>query len=344
MSSTETGILYDKIFLEHDQVGHPESRKRLESTLAELNSSGLFENNELLKIRSATVEELNVCHSEEYIDYVRNFCARDGGSLDADTYANRFSFEAATTAAGSLIDSVHDVINGELRNVFALLRPPGHHALSNKSMGFCIFGNVAIAAKAAMRNSQISRVAIVDIDVHHGNGTQALVGDDPDILYVSTHQYPFYPGTGSMKEIGKGKSEGSLLNIPLPASVNDDGFKDIYNEIIIPKIEQYKPELLIISAGYDAHWDDPLANMGLSLSGYSWISQQLNELAVKLCNSKIIFVLEGGYNLKALSIGVANSVRVLLGSEDFDDPLGKSPFSQPYIAGLIKELKAIHQL
>ena len=344
MKSLKTGILYDKIFLKHDQAGHPESRKRLESILAELNSSGLLEKTELLKPRSATLEELKLCHPEEYINNVWSFCTKGGGSLDADTYTNQSSYDASVAAVGSLIDGVNDVINNRVKNVFALLRPPGHHALSNKSMGFCIFGNVAIAAKAALRNSQISRVAIVDIDVHHGNGTQALVGDEPDILYVSTHQFPFYPGTGSMKEIGTGNSEGSLLNVPLPASVNDDGFKEVYNEIIIPKIERYKPELLIISAGYDAHWDDPLANMGLSLSGYSWISQQLYELAVKHCNSKIIFVLEGGYNLGALSIGVANSVRVLLGSKDFDDPLGKSPFTQPDISVLTKELKAIHQL
>jgi acetoin utilization deacetylase AcuC-like enzyme len=344
MDSIKTGIIFDKIFLEHDLAGHPENRKRLEAIIAELNSSGLLEKTELLETRSATVEELKSCHLEEYIDYVRDFCAKDGGSLDADTYANRFSFEAAVTAAGGLIDSVHDVVDGEFRNVFALLRPPGHHALSNRSMGFCIFGNVAIAAKTALQNPKISKVAIVDIDVHHGNGTQALVENDPNILYVSTHQFPFYPGTGSIKEIGKGGSEGTLLNVPLPALVGNDGYNKVYNEIIIPKLEGYKPELLIISAGYDAHWDDPLANMGLSLTGYSWISSKLIETAEKVCESRIVFALEGGYNLEALSCGVADSVRALLGLKDFTDSLASSPYPEPEISSLIQELKSIHQI
>jgi len=344
MKNVKTGLIYDKIFLAHDLPGHPENSKRLRAVVSELKESGLWELTTQSESRNASDSELRLCHSEEYVNYVKKFCEDGGGYLDADTYTNKYSYEAALIAVGSLIDLVRQVVDGKLKNGFALLRPPGHHALSVRSMGFCLFGNIAIAAKAALQHSNINRVTIVDIDVHHGNGTQALVGDDPDILYVSTHQYPFYPGTGNMKEIGKGKSEGSLLNVPLPASVNDDGFKDLYSEIIIPKIERFNPDLLLISAGYDAHWDDPLANMGLSLSGYFWISQQLNELAVRLCNSKIIFALEGGYNLEALSTGVANSVRVLLGSEDFNDPIGKSPYTQPDISGLIKELKAIHQL
>jgi acetoin utilization deacetylase AcuC-like enzyme len=340
----KTGIVYDKIFLAHDLPGHPENSKRLQAVVSKLKESGLWELTTKLITRNATIDELRLCHSEEYVNYVKKFCEDGGGYMDADTYTNKYSYEAALIAVGSLIDLVRQVVDGNLNNGFALLRPPGHHALSDRSMGFCLFGNVAIAAKAALKYSDISRVTIVDIDVHHGNGTQALVKDDPDILYVSTHQYPFYPGTGNIIEIGKGKSEGSLLNVPLPASVNDDGFKDVYNKIIIPKIERFKPDLLLISAGYDAHWDDPLANMGLSLSGYFWISQQLNELAVRLCNSKIVFALEGGYNLEVLSNGVMNSVCVLLSSEDFNDPLGKSPFTGPDISSLIKELKSIHQL
>jgi acetoin utilization deacetylase AcuC-like enzyme len=344
MNDLKTGIVYDDIFLEHNQIGHPENRKRLEAILAELNSSGLMEKIKHLNTRSASVEELKMCHSEEYINYVQNDCLKGGGNLDADTYANQFSFKSAAVAVGSLIDAVNDVINDNLMNAFALLRPPGHHALSNSSMGFCIFGNVAIAAKVALQNSKINRVAIIDIDVHHGNGTQALVEDDPKILYVSTHQSPFYPGTGSIKEIGLGDSEGMLLNIPLPPLVSDDGFKEIYTQVVLPKIERFKPDLLIVSAGYDAHWDDPLANMGLSLYGYFWISQQLNEIASKLCNSKIVFVLEGGYNLKVISAGVANSIRVLLGLKVSDDSLGKSPYTAPDISNIIKKLVTTHQL
>jgi acetoin utilization deacetylase AcuC-like enzyme len=339
-----TGLVYDQIFLAHDQPGHPEGSKRLEAIVTELKSSGLWEKATHLKNRFALVEEINYCHSKEYINYIKTFCEEGGGNLDADTYANKYSYKAAITAAGSLIDLVDTVLTGKLDNGFALLRPPGHHALSNRSMGFCVFGNVAIAAKAALKNSKIKKVAIVDIDVHHGNGTQALVENDSNILYVSTHQYPFYPGTGSITEIGKGDSEGKLLNVPLPPSVGNNGFTRIYNEIIVPKIEKFHPDLLLISAGYDAHWDDPLAEMGLSLSGYTWISKKLIETAKKVCDSKIIFALEGGYNLKVLSMGVANSLRALLGLEDFVDQLGKSSVQEPDISGLINELKKTHQL
>jgi len=344
MKNLKTGIVYDKIFLAHDLPGHPENSKRLQAIITELNESGLWDLTTKLITRSATTDELRLCHSEEYINHVKNFCENGGGYLDADTYTNEYSYNAALIAVGGLVDLVEQVVDGKLKNGFALLRPPGHHALVNRSMGFCIFGNVAIAAKAALLSSKINKVAIVDIDVHHGNGTQALVENDLNILYASTHQFPFYPGTGSIKEVGKGGSKGTLLNVPLPALVSDDGFKEVYKEIILPKIENFKPDILLISAGYDAHWDDPLANMGLSLSGYFWISQQLKEIAEKLCSSRIVFVLEGGYNLKVLSAGVVNSIRVLSGIEDFNDPLGKSPYSEPNVSNLIKELRTIHKL
>ena len=344
MKNGKTGLVYDKIFLAHDLPGHPENSKRLQAIITELNESGLWDLTTKIITRSAVFDELRLCHSEEYINQVKNFCEAGGGYLDADTYTNEYSYKAALLAVGGLVDLVEHVIDGKLNNGFALLRPPGHHALSDRSMGFCIFGNVAIAAKAALQNSKINKVAIVDIDVHHGNGTQALVENDPNILYVSTHQFPFYPGTGNIREVGRGNLKGTLINVPLPVSVSDDGYKEVYREIILPKLENFRPDILLISAGYDAHWDDPLANMGLSLSGYFWISQQLNDIAVNLCSSRIVFVLEGGYNLNVLSTGVANSIRVLSGIKDFDDPLGKSPFTEPVISNLIKDLKIIHLL
>lgn len=340
----KTGIVYNKIFLEHDQAGHPENSKRLEAIVKELQSSGLWAMTEHLNSSAASIEELKLCHSEEYIKYVERYCMQGGGYLDPDTYANEFSFEATVSAVGSLNNLVEEVIDGKLKNGFALLRPPGHHALSNRSMGFCLFGNVAIAAKWALQKKEINKVAIVDIDVHHGNGTQALTEDDPNILYISTHQYPFYPGTGGLKEIGKGDSEGTILNIPFPPQVSDDGFKRIYDEIVLAKLKKFHPDLLLVSAGYDAHWDDPLANMGLSLAGYSWISNRLIDVAEEFCDSRIIFALEGGYNLKVLSVGVANTIRALLGLKNFEDPLGKSPDNEPDITSLMKELKQIHQL
>jgi len=341
---SNTAIVYDPIFLKHDQHGHPESAKRLEAIMNKISDSGLLKKITQLKSRRATIEEVKLCHSEDYFERVRYVCNSGGGYLDPDTYTNKYSFDAAMIAVGSLVELTNSVINGQIKNGFALLRPPGHHALKDHAMGFCIFGNVAIAAKAALQNEEIKKVAIVDIDVHHGNGTQALIEDNNDILYISTHQFPFYPGTGALNETGKGNVETTLMNIPLPPYVGDNGFEKIYNEVIIPKIEKFQPDILFVSAGYDAHWDDPLANMGLSLSGYSWISEELVKISTNLCNSKIVFSLEGGYNLESLSFGVVNSIRALLEINDFVDPIGNSTHDEPDITTLIKELKKIHQL
>lgn len=344
MNELKTGVALDPVLLKHNQPGHPENAKRLESILTGLKDSGLLRKLEQIKSRQAEISEMNYCHNEEYIEYVKEFCEKGGGYLDPDTYANKYSFDAASIAVGSSIDLTKAVINGDLKNGFALLRPPGHHALANKSMGFCLFGNISIAAKAALQHPKIGNVAIVDFDVHHGNGTQALIGDDPNILFISTHQYPFYPGTGSIREIGSGQAEGTVINIPLEAGVGDYGFKIFYEEIILPALRRFNPDLILVSAGYDAHWSDPLANLNLSLTGYNWISRTLIKLADEICSGKIVFFLEGGYNLDVLSGGVINTIKGLIGIETFDDSLGKSHQTEPDIKNLIKELHRIHNL
>ena len=339
-----TGIVYDQIFLKHDLPGHPENAKRLEAALAGLKENNLIEKLNQVKSRKADMEEIIFCHTKEYVEHIKKFCERGGGYLDPDTYTNEHSFNAAAVAVGSSIDLTKAVIKGELKNGFALLRPPGHHALNNRSMGFCLFGNISIAAKAALNQQGIERVAIVDFDVHHGNGTQALIGDDPNIFFISTHQYPFYPGTGSLREIGMGEAEGTVMNIPLAAGVGDNGLKEIYKEVVIPALKRFKPDLILVSAGYDAHWDDPLANLILSLTGYNWISRELIKCANEICSGKIIFFLEGGYNLDVLRYGVTNTIRNLMRIEMFDDPLGPSKTTEPDINKLIKELHQIHKL
>jgi len=215
MSSAKTGIVYDPLFLKHTQPGHPENADRLNAILNNLESNNLLHLLEEVPSRYATIEELCYCHSENYIGQVKEVCLKGGGYLDPDTYTTEFSFDAATTAAGSLIDLTNKVCSGSLKNGFALVRPPGHHALAGGGMGFCIFGNAAIAAEAALRNFKVKNVAIVDFDVHHGNGTEAMVKNDPKILYISTHQSPFYPGTGSKTKMGGGITAGTVLNIPL---------------------------------------------------------------------------------------------------------------------------------
>jgi acetoin utilization deacetylase AcuC-like enzyme len=344
MNTSTTGIAFDPIFLKHDQPGHPENAKRLESIISGLKEKELFEKVKLIDSRAAEIDEIAIYHTKEYAEYVKEICEKGGGYLDPDTYTNKNSFTAASTAVGSSIDLTKAIIKGELKNGFALLRPPGHHALANRSMGFCLFGNIAIAAKVALTQPGISKVAIVDFDVHHGNGTQAIVGDDPNILFISSHQYPFYPGTGSIREIGQGEAEGTIVNIPLQAGVGDSGFKMVYEKVVIPSLEQFKPDIILVAAGYDAHWDDPLANLNLSLTGYNWISRELIKSAEKICNGKVVFFLEGGYNLQVLSDGVANTIRGLLGIESFEDPLGTTDDKEPDIEKVINELIKIHSL
>ncbi|NNG27774.1 MAG: histone deacetylase, partial [Ignavibacteriaceae bacterium] len=279
MSASKTGIVYDPIFLKHTQPGHPENANRLNAIINNLESNNLLPLLEKVPSRIATIEELCYCHSENYIKRVKEVCLEGGGYLDADTYVTEFSFDAATTAVGSLIDLTNKVCSGSSNNGYALVRPPGHHALTGSGMGFCIFGNAAIAVKAALKNFNVENVAIVDIDVHHGNGTEAMVKDDPNILYISTHQFPYYPGTGGKTKVGSDVAAGTVLNIPLEPGIGDEGFQRIYNELIIPKLEEFNPNIIIVSAGYDAHWNDPLANLNLSLTGYSWISKVLVDLS-----------------------------------------------------------------
>ena len=344
MTEYSTRIVYDQIFLQHDKPGHPENANRLRSIISELIEKKVFEQVELVKSRAANVEEITICHKKEYVEYVKEFSEKGGGYFDPDTYSNKYSFESAAIAVGSSIDLTKSVISGKIKNGFALVRPPGHHALTNRSMGFCLFGTVAIAAKFALTQPGINKVSIVDFDVHHGNGTEALVGDDPNILFISSHQYPFYPGSGSITEIGTGDAEGTIVNIPLQAGVGDEGFRMIYEKIVIPSLERFNPDLILVSAGYDAHWDDPLANITLSLTGFDWISNKLIDVANKICDGKIVFFLEGGYNLDVLKYGVANSLHALLGIEGFEDPIGKAKISEEDVKKTIRELIKIHNL
>jgi acetoin utilization deacetylase AcuC-like enzyme len=190
----------------------------------------------------------------------------------------------------------------------------------------------------------LERVAIVDFDVHHGNGTQDILYENPDILFVSSHQYPYYPGTGAINEIGAGPAKGTTVNLPLSVMTGDEGFKRLYREVVFPVIRRFKPELILVSAGFDAHWDDPLASLGLSLEGYAWLSQSLIDLAADLCQGRIVFTLEGGYNLNVLAPGVGNTFRALLGDSHIDDPVGPAPRQEPDVSSLLAELKQVHQL
>jgi acetoin utilization deacetylase AcuC-like enzyme len=339
-----TGYVFDDIFTQHNFPGHPENANRLVATMEYLSGSRLLPRLSAVPGRPATVEELARCHHIRYIQLVEETCRNGGGMLDPDTYTNEYSYEAAVRAAGGLVDLTAAVVEGRLDNGFALVRPPGHHATPTRAMGFCLFGTVAVAARAARFDLGLERVAIIDFDVHHGNGTQDILYEDPTVLFVSSHQYPYYPGTGGLNEIGRGQARGATVNIPLSPGTGDDSFKRLYGEVVFPIVRRFQPELILVSAGFDAHWDDPLANIGLSLTGYGWLCQSLVDLAAELCRGRIVFSLEGGYNLSVLAPGVGNVFRVLLADAGVDDPIGASPWPEPDVTGLLAELKRVHQL
>jgi acetoin utilization deacetylase AcuC-like enzyme len=339
-----TGYVFEDIYTRHNLPAHPENAKRLTAIMAYLAEQEILPQLTAIPARPATRAELLRGHHPRHLDLVQETSENGGGMLDADTYTNQYSYEAALKAAGGAIELTAAVLTGKVDNGFALVRPPGHHAVSTRAMGFCLLGNVALAARAALLDHGLRRVAIVDFDVHHGNGTQAILDEDPAVLFVSSHQYPFYPGSGAATEIGRDEACGTKINLPLSPFIGDEGFKQLYGQVVFPAIRRFAPELILVSAGFDAHWDDPLANMALTLTGYHWLSQNLINLADEICGGQIVFVLEGGYNFKVLAPGVGNVFRALLGTNEVDDPLGPSPWSEPDVSGLLAELKEIHQL
>ncbi|MGB9594556.1 MAG: histone deacetylase, partial [Anaerolineae bacterium] len=317
-----TGYVYDPIFLEHDLRGHPESRDRLWRVIQFLRDQRITE--QMIPIPAAPIlrRYLELNHSGAYIDLVAEVAASGGGYLDPDTYVVPRSYEAALFAAGGVHAAAVAVLRGDVNNAVCLVRPPGHHALRNRGMGFCIFNNIAVAAHAVRADGLASRILIVDFDVHHGNGTQEIFYRDPRVLYFSTHQYPHYPGTGHWREIGEGPGQGYTVNVPLEAGVGDEGYAAIFDELLYPLAERYRPGLLLVSAGYDAHWSDPLAGMLLTVSGYARLARTLVGMARDLCGGRIAFVLEGGYNLQVLREAVLNTCLALLGRDEVVDSLG----------------------
>ncbi|MGH2522035.1 MAG: histone deacetylase family protein, partial [Anaerolineales bacterium] len=299
-------------YLKHDFPDHPENAQRLRAIEAALDRSGLCERWVALSPQPAAREQVSAAHLRDYVETLEQVMGQAPGYVDmAPTYVVPESFEVALLAAGGAIRAVDAVLDGEANSAFALVRPPGHHATPDAAMGFCLFNNVAIAARHAQQRGK-GRVMIVDFDVHHGNGTQDIFYTDPSVLFLSTHQYGLnpltgtmmYPGTGAAEEIGEDAGAGANLNVPLPAGAGDAAFERIAAEIIRPAAERFRPDLLLVSAGFDAHWADPLANLQLSHTGYGQIMQALVAIANAHCNGKVVLTLEGGYHPDALSDGV----------------------------------------
>lgn len=339
-----TSYVYDPLYLEHNRPGHVERRERLEKTVHVLQERGLLDR--LVKVGATPVamDCLLEVHLQQYVEQAKQVSEGGGGNLDPDTYVNKRTYEVALLAAGGLLNLLEAILEGQAENGFALVRPPGHHALPGRGMGFCIFNNIAVAAKYALKKKGLSRILIVDFDLHHGNSTNDIFYDSDNVLYFSTHQYPFYPGTGHWDNIGTGVGEGFTVNVPLPAGVGDDGYARIFDELLYPIAERYCPELILVSAGYDAHWADPLGMMQLSATGYSYLARTLRQMAEELCRGRLAFTLEGGYDLGALAYSIAATLQSLLGDEEIADPLGPSPRPSAQVDDIILHLKGIHRL
>lgn len=298
-------IAHDDCYDHVTPPGHPEQVARLDAVL------GALKDMDLVRVAAPMAAEADLLrvHPQEHVDAVRAAAPSEGWrSLDADTHMSVGSLAAAYRAAGANVRAVDMVLGGEVQNAFAAVRPPGHHAERTTPMGFCLFGSVSIAAKHALDHHGLKRVAIVDFDVHHGNGTQDLCEDDARILFCSTHQMPLYPGTGHAHEDG---AYGNVLNVPLPDGAGSKAFRDAMERLVLPAVDAFKPELLLISAGFDAHADDPLAGMRLVEDDFAWVTEQLCDLADRHCQGRVVSTLEGGYDLEALAASTAAHVQVL---------------------------------
>lgn len=309
-----TGIVQDNRYMDHVANSyHPESQERLQVVYKMMQEPDLQGKLVEIQPRMATDEELELIHVRRYIQLVASTAGRDFTMLDPDTYACSQSYVTAKLAAGGTLVAAEKVIKGELDNAFALIRPPGHHAESNRAMGFCLFNNVAIAAGYAIKTHNIKRALIIDWDLHHGNGTQHSFYERADVLYFSSHQFPYYPGTGYINEMGSGAGKGFTVNVPLQAGPGDAEYMKVFEEILEPIALEYKPEIVFVSAGFDIYYQDPLGGMQVTPAGFANLAKIVLEFARKTCNGKVVFVLEGGYHLNGLRDSIKEVLKTMQG-------------------------------
>lgn len=312
----KTVIQYDPIFEKHMAgYDHPETPERLPVTMYALKEAGLLEKAEVVTPRDATIKEIELVHPLEYIEKVRVISDNGGGHLDADTGLSQASYAAAVRAAGALTGSVDGCLDGSFDCSYCLVRPPGHHALPSRGMGFCLFNNIAIGARYAIEMKGLGRVMIVDWDAHHGNGTQEIFYGDSSVLYVSLHQYPHYPGTGDSDETGSGAGTGYTINFPFPPGTGEDFYLKAFEEVILPAGRNFKPDLVMISAGYDSHANDLLCSMRLNDLSYRKMTDYLMDLAADCCGGRLILTIEGGYNLQAMADSAVQTIASMTGTD-----------------------------
>jgi acetoin utilization deacetylase AcuC-like enzyme len=335
-------IVFHERYLDHRQGGfmHPESPERLEATISRLKKEGFWK--DVLTPGPAKMEDLLLVHTEEYLDMLKNF---GEGPLDPDTYMRPDTWDIALLSAGGGI-LAGDTAYEKEKPVMALLRPPGHHATPYRAMGFCYLNNIAISA-AKIAKEHKGRVAIIDIDLHHGNGTMEMFEDREDVLYISTHQFPHYPGTGGIGEIGSGKGKGYTVNIPLPTGAGDATFDYAFDKLIEPIVRQYKPIIILVSIGGDSHYSDPLGGLTLSSEGYIRLANRMQKMAKDLCKGRIAYFLEGGYNVEALAevlTGIVASFEGMTTKYSFKDVTDKDCEGGGAVDKVAETLKGVWKL
>jgi acetoin utilization deacetylase AcuC-like enzyme len=339
----KTAIVRDERYLDH-QPGrwHPEKPERLKAIYSMLEGpdmEGVFVD---LPARRATRDELLRIHSPRYVDMILATAGKGYRSLDPDTAVSEGSCEAALLAAGGMCEAISAVVAGAMDNAFALVRPPGHHAESGRAMGFCIFNNLAIGARYAQASHGIKRVLAADWDLHHGNGTQHSFEDDPSVLYFSTHQYPYYPGTGAFEEIGRGSGEGFTVNVPLSYGKGDGEYAGVFERILKPVALEFDPELILVSAGFDIHENDPLGGMRVTSQGFARLTRTLMDIADACCSGRVVMTLEGGYDLEGLSSSVKAVIRELAGVSDLLPEHALTRSEEAGVERIVAKVSRIH--
>lgn len=333
------GFVTDPLCLGHEHPRHPERPARLAAILDHLDRTGLRARMRELTPRDATDDEILAVHDAALLAEEAEEAAHYGW-MDADTYLNPASPAIARRAAGAVLAALEAVLAGEVGAAFAAVRPPGHHATADRAMGFCLLNNVAIAAAAALR-AGVERVGILDWDVHHGNGTQAIFDAEPRVFYASTHVSPFYPGTGDFRERGVGAATGTKLNVPLPHGAGDRALAGAYERLILPALARFRPQLVLVSSGWDAHARDPLAPLEVTTAGYARVMRMAVEAARTLCDGRMVVALEGGYDAHALAWCAGALCALLLGEEPAPDPEPVSPPPEPDVEALFAEIAAM---
>jgi acetoin utilization deacetylase AcuC-like enzyme len=336
-----SAVVIDREYLKHlPGEGHPERPERIQALL-DLAAGLDAQKFQLLPPRAATRAEVELIHAPEHLRLVESTSKLNHYALDGDTITSRDSFGVGLLAVGGFLRLLDAIAAGEFQNGFALVRPPGHHALSDRAMGFCFFNTMAIGAEYLKQTQAAQRVMIMDWDVHHGNGTQDAFYADPSVLFMSTHQFPFYPGSGAVNEVGVGAGEGFTINVPLPAGCADVEYQQVFQDVIVPAAEKFSPDWILVSAGFDPHRRDPLASMNVTAEGFGAMAERLLELADRFSESRIAFLLEGGYDLAALKSSAAAVLAALQERREGAAALVK--LTESRIEPLLRRIRQVHE-